>query len=196
MKKILFGIALVLLCSFTMKRIAFTPVWRLMLTSDLIVSGKVLSHDTTAIEIEVNKQLSINSKNNVIEGQKIKINHSNNSKYKIKASRIADGTKAVFFLNNDLNSENFNHTDRFSGIVPLSLDEKIQYFNGIDSKNYATLLEYYDAIRLVKKTYTIDKTGMVQSKWSKKCIYNKNKVTGIAKSIFDEIERERSTYSH
>ena len=194
-KKIFLVATLALLCGFAMKRMAFTPVWRLMLTSELIVSGTVISHDTTAIEIKIDKQLPTNSKVKFITGQRIKINHSNNPNYKIKASRITDGTSALFYLNDDVNSENFNHTDRFSGIVALNSENKIQYFNGIDSKNYATLLEYSDAIRLVKKTYTIDKTGMVKSKWTKKCIYKKNKLNGIAKTLFDEIERERSSYS-
>lgn len=195
MKKIFYGITVILLCSFTIKKIAYTPIWRLMLTSDLIVSGKVLSHDSTTITVEIDKTLSsINKKFNFCKGKKIRINNSSNSKYSIKTSRITDGTFAVFYLNATLEATTFNHTDRFSGIVNLNSEGKIQFYNGIDYNNFGTLKEYNATIKLVKQIYTINKTGMVQSALLKQDIFKKYKMSGISKSVVEEIEKERSNY--
>ncbi len=196
MKKIFFGLLLLFLFSFSIKKIPVTPAWRLMLTSEIIIKGKVLSHDTTAIVVEVAQVLSTNSKSALTSGQKIKINNSNNSKISIKTSRTADGVTAIFYLNTTASSTTFNHTDRFLGSVPLNLEGKIQFYNGIDYKNYGTLQEYIIAIKQVKKSYLIDETGKVQSKLSKKSVYKTYKMSAIATSIFNEIERERSNYSN
>ena len=196
MKKILLGLLAILLSAFAIKRIAFTPVYRLMLSADAIVAAKVISHDTVAIEIEITKVLSTSAKNKVVAGQRIKINHTNNFRYNIKSARIADNTAAVFYINAISYAENFNFTDRFSGIIPLDADQKVPFSIGSDKKESVTLTQYATAINQIKTTYTIDKTGMIISKWTKKYIYRKNKMSAFAKFIFDDLERERSNYAN
>ncbi|MBC7494334.1 MAG: hypothetical protein H7221_04940 [Flavobacterium sp.] len=196
MKKIVSGIVLILFCSAYSQRIAFTPVWRLMLTSNAIVSGKVLSHDTTCIVVEVEQELLATNYFNLRPAKKIKINHSNNAKLTIKSSRILDGSRAIFYLNTITNSENFNNSDRFSASVPIGLNNKIQFNDGIDNQNYATINQYLAAINFVRKVYSIDTTGMVYSSLSKKKIQQRYKMNALTRSIFDEIEQERSQYSN
>lgn len=194
MKKIVLSTVVILLCSFAIKRIAFTPISRLMLTADAIVAAKVISHDTTAIKVELTKVLFINDKTTLVKGQLIKINHGNNPKYKIKSARIADNATAIFYLNTVSKSENYNPTDRFSGIVAIQADGKVPFVADPDKEEAATLMQYAKAIKQIKATYTIDKTGVIKSKWNKEYIYKNNKMSSFAKSIFDEVERERSGY--
>ena len=196
MKKILFAIVLILFCSAYSQRIAFTPVWRLMLTSNVIVSGKVLSHDTTCIVVEVEQELLVTNYFNLRPAKKININHSNNVKLSIKSSRILDGSRAIFYLNTITNSENFNNSDRFSASVPIGLNNKIQFKDGINYQNYATINQYVAAINFVRKVYSIDKTGMICSSLSRKKIQQRYKMNALTRSIFDEIEQERSQYSN
>lgn len=196
MKKILFGFLIILLSAFAIKRITFTPVYRLMLSADAIVAGKVVSHDTVAIEIEITKVLAVSAKNNLLKGQRIKINHTNNATYKIKSARIADNTAAVFYINAISYSKNFNHTDRFSGIIPLDSVGSVPFTIGSDKKEAVTLVQYATAINQIKTAYALDKTGMIKSKMTKKYIYRKNKMTAFAKFVFDEVERERTSYAN
>ena len=197
MKKLAFGFSLILLCAFGIKRVAMTPVWRLMLTSELIVSGKVISQDTATVVIEIQEQISNGGKINYKPKERIKINqtiYSKNPRYRVRSAAIENNTKAIFFLKSDANSSNFNYSDRFSGILYLNNNQKIQYYNGIDYENFATVKEFTDAFLYLKKHYTIDSTGMVKNSIVKKNGFKKHKIGNYCKSLIFEIEREKSNY--
>ena len=198
MKKLALGFSLILLCAFGIKRVAMTPVWRLMLTSEVIVSAKVISQDTTAVIIEIQEQLSNGAKTTFKPKERIKINqfaYSKNPKYRVRSAAIENNTKAIFFLKSDANSSNFNYADRFSGILYFNADQKIQYYNGINYENFASVKEFNEALLFVKKRYTIDSTGMVKNSIVKKNGFKKYKISDYCKSIISEIEREKSNYN-
>lgn len=194
MKKIVFGFVLFLFCSAYSQRSAITPIWRLMLTSNVIVTGKVLSHDTTCSVVAIEKILLAPNNLNLLARKKIKINHSNNATLMIKSASILDGSHAVFYLNTIANTDNLNHTDRFSATVPVALNNKIKIINTAHLEDYATIQQYTDAIRFVRKAYFLDKTGMVCSLLSTKKIRKFSEINALSKSIFEEIERERKQY--
>lgn len=194
MKKIVIGLVLILFCSAYSQRSAVTPIWRLMLTSNVIVSGKVLSHDTTCSVVVIEKILLAPNNLNLSAEKKIKINHSNNVTLTIKSASISDGSRAVFYLNTIANTDNLNHTDHFLATVPIASNNKIKFFSKTDSQNYATIQEYTTAIRFVRKSYFLDKTGMVCSLLSTKRIRKFSEINALSKSIFEEIERERRQY--